>query len=70
VGSYVAYVAAVYDQEQCIAHVVAGKPENEFAGFTLLKYMERKGQNQFMWGSMKDTLKTINSDILRKIVVR
>jgi len=26
--------------------------------------MERKGNNQFVWGSGKDTLKTINKDII------
>ncbi len=38
--------------------------EEETEGYTLLKYMERMGNNQFVWGSGKDTLKTINKDIL------
>lgn len=64
VGSY---VAAVYDHEWYVAQVEAEEPENECQGFTLLKYMERKGKNQFVWGEKKDTLKTINRDILRKV---
>jgi len=64
VGSY---VAAVYDREWYVAQVEGEEPENECPGFTLLKYMERKGNNQFVWGSGKDTLKTINRDILRKV---
>jgi hypothetical protein len=64
VGSY---VAAVYDQDWYVAQVEAEEPENECPGFTLLKYMERKGHNQFVWGNGKDTLKTINSDVLMVI---
>jgi hypothetical protein len=30
-------------------------------------YKERKGNNQFVWGSGKDTLKTINKYILRDV---
>jgi hypothetical protein len=52
VGSY---VAAVYDDELYVAQVEGREPE----GYTLLKYMERKGNNQFVWGSVNDTLKTI-----------
>jgi hypothetical protein len=48
-------VAAVYDYELYVAQVEGREPE----GYTLLKYMERKGNNQFGWGSGKDTLKTI-----------
>jgi hypothetical protein len=57
VGSY---VAVVYDGDWYVAQVEGEEPE----GYTLLKYMERKGNNQFVWGSGKDTLKTINKDIL------
>ena len=35
-------------------------------GFNMLKNMEKKGNNQFVWGCGKDNLKTMNSDILRK----
>jgi len=42
------------------------EPENECEGFTLLKYMERRGDNQFVWGK-KDTLKTHNGDILLQV---
>jgi hypothetical protein len=63
VGSY---VVAVYDDEWYIAQVEAEEPENECPGFLLLKYMERKGPNQFVWGS-KDMLKTIDTDILREV---
>jgi hypothetical protein len=64
VGSY---VAAVFDQDWYVAQVEAEEPENECPGFTLLKYMEIKGHNQFVRGSGKDSLKTINSDVLRVI---
>jgi hypothetical protein len=58
------YVAAVYDGDWYVAQVEGEEPEEETEGYTLLKYMERKGNNQFVWGSGKDTLKTINKDIL------
>jgi hypothetical protein len=61
------YVAAVYDSEWYVAQVEGEEPENECDGFTLLKYMERKGNNQFVWGAAKDKLKTINSDIIRVV---
>lgn len=64
VGSY---VAAIYDREWYVAQVEAEEPENETDGYSLLKYMERKGNNQFVWGSGKDTLKTVNTDILRRV---
>jgi hypothetical protein len=41
--------------------------EDEFEGFTLLKYMERRGENQFVWGQVRDTFKTNNQDILLKV---
>jgi len=40
---------------------------NETPGFTMLKYMERKGRNQFVWGTARDTLKTNNRDIIREV---
>jgi hypothetical protein len=63
VGSY---CVAVYDGQWYVAQVEAEEPENECDGFTLLRYMERRGHNQFVWGAV-DTLKTINSDILLKV---
>jgi hypothetical protein len=63
VGSY---VAAVYDGQWFVAQVEAEEPENECEGFTLLKYMQRIGRNQFVWGTVPDILKTINKDILLK----
>ena len=33
----------------------------------MLKYMERKGRNQFVWGTARDTLKTNNRDIIREV---
>jgi len=62
---FLSYVAAVYDSKWYVAQVEGEEPENECPGFTLLKYMERKGENQFVWGDGKDTLKTIDKDILR-----
>jgi hypothetical protein len=41
------YVAAVYDGDWYVAQVEGEETE----GYTLLKYMERKGNNQFVWGS-------------------
>ena len=64
VGSY---VVATYDDEWYIALVEGEEPEEETAGFTMLKYMERKGRNQFVWGTAKDTLKTNNKDIVRQV---
>jgi hypothetical protein len=49
-----------------VAQVEAEEPENECEGFTLLKYMQRIGRNQFVWGAVPDILKTINKDILLK----
>jgi len=64
VGSF---VTAVYDKVWYIAQVEGEEPENECPGFTLLKYMERRGENQFVWGANKDTLKTHNGDILMQV---
>lgn len=64
VGSF---VVAVYDGLWYIAQVEGEEPDNECPGFTLLKYMERRGDNQFVWGKVKDTLKTHNGDILLQV---
>ena len=64
VGSF---CIAVYDGNWYVAQVEGEEPENECDGFTLLNFMLRKGHNQFIWGNTKDTLKTINSDILLKV---
>jgi hypothetical protein len=64
VGSF---VVAVYDKKWYIAQVEGEDPEEECKGFTLLKYMERRGENQFVWGQVRDTLKTNNQDILLKV---
>jgi hypothetical protein len=58
VGSY---VAAVYDGDWYVAQVEGEEPEQETEGYTLLKYMEKKGNNQFVWGSGK---KYTTKDIL------
>ena len=58
------FVVAMYDSTWYIAQVEGEEPENKCEGFTLLKYMERKGHNQFVWGQVSDQLKTINTDIL------
>ena len=55
VGSF---VVAVYDKAWYVAQVEGEEPEEETEGFTLLKYMERKGVNQFVWGKVSDRLKT------------
>jgi hypothetical protein len=64
VGSF---VVAVYDKKWYIAQVEGEDPEEECKGFTLLKYMERRGENQFVWGQVRDTLKTNNQEILLKV---
>ncbi len=61
VGSY---VAAVYDQLWYVAQVEGEEEEEETEGFTLLRYMKRKGNNQFYWDNKIDILKTNNRDIL------
>ena len=35
-----------------IAVVEGEEPEKEEEGYTLLKYMEKKGNNQFVWGKL------------------
>jgi hypothetical protein len=64
VGSF---VVAVYDKMWYLAQVEGEEPEEECEGLTLLKYMERRGNNQFIWGQVSDKLKTLNSDILLKV---
>ena len=64
VGSW---VVVVYEAQWYIAQVEGEEPEEEVTGFTLLKYMERHGHNQFTWGKKADQLKTNNSDILLKV---
>jgi hypothetical protein len=64
VGSF---VVAVCDKTWYLAQVEAEEPEEESEGYILLKYMERKGHNQFIWGKVSDTRKTVDSDILLRI---
>jgi hypothetical protein len=64
VGSY---VVATYDDEWYIALVEGEEPDEETPGFTMLKYMERRGRNSFVWGTTRDTLKTNNRDIVRVV---
>ncbi len=63
VGSF---VAAVYERHWYISQVEGEEPENDCDGFILLKYMQRIGNNQFIWGRVPDLLKTIHFDILLK----
>jgi len=58
------FVAAVYEKSWYLAQVEGEEEEEE--GFTLLKYMERKGYNKFVWGD-KDILRTRDSDILMEV---
>ncbi len=53
VGSY---VAAVYDGGWYVAQVEGEEPEEETESYTLLKYMERKCNNQFVCGGVARTL--------------
>jgi DDE superfamily endonuclease len=64
VGSF---VVAVYDKVWYLAQVEGEEPEEETVGFTLLRYMERRGKNQFVWGQVPDRLKTVDSDILLRV---
>jgi hypothetical protein len=64
VGSY---VVALYEKIWYIAQVEGEEPEEESAGFTLLKYMNRVGPNQFTWGQRIDRLKTLNNDIIMHV---
>jgi hypothetical protein len=61
------FVVAVYDKLWYIAQVEGEDPEEEYAGFTLLKYLSRIGPNQFFWAEDSDHLKTLNADILLKV---
>ncbi len=56
------YVKVLY-----VEQVEGEEPEEETEGFTLLKYMERKGMNQFVWGRESERLKTLHTDILLKV---
>ncbi len=40
------------------------EPEEESDRLTLLKYMEQRGNNQFIWGQTCDRLKRLESNIL------
>ncbi len=46
-----------------IGQVEGEDPDQEEEGYTLVKYMEKKGHNRFVWGT-DDILKTSNNDIL------
>lgn len=41
--------------------------DEEIDGLTLLRYMDRKGPNQFFWDKKPDILKTNNNDIIQPI---
>lgn len=60
------FVVAMYEGFWYIGQVEGEDPEEEVNGFTLVQYMERKGENRFTW-SKKDLLKTLNTDILLRI---
>ena len=63
VGSF---VVAIYENVWYIAQVEGEELEEETKGFTLLKYMNKVGRNEFTWGVRKDRLKgkTFNGDII------
>ncbi len=56
------FVLVVY-----IGQVEAEQPKEETAQFTLIKYMDRKAHNKFVWGFHEDIYKMKNSDILLKV---
>jgi hypothetical protein len=57
------FVVAVYESLWYIGQVEAEEPEEETAGFTLIKYMDSKAPNKFVWGVREDICKTKNSPI-------
>lgn len=63
VGSF---VVAMYEGTWYVGQVEGEEPDQEVEGFTLVKYMEKKGENRFYF-SQKDLLRTLNSDILLRI---
>jgi hypothetical protein len=65
VGSF---VVAIYDDHWYIAQVESEEPEEEIPDCILLKYMIRKGNNQFLWDEkVKDILRTDKKDIIMAI---
>ena len=46
------YVVALYNKVWNIAVIEGEDPEEEKGGYTLLKYMERKGDNSFLCGKI------------------
>jgi hypothetical protein len=56
-------VMAVYESLWYIGQVEAEEPEEETAGFTLIKYMDSKSPNKFVLGVCEDIYKTKNSPI-------
>ena len=59
-------MVALYDNDWFIAQVEGEEPDEEVEGFTLLRYMEQKGENQFIHGKV-DTLKTNDKDIILRV---
>jgi hypothetical protein len=65
VGSF---VVAIYDDLWYIAQVESEQPEDKIPGCILLKYMTRKGFNQFHWDDkVQDLLRTDRRDIIMPI---
>ena len=60
------YVAAVYNSEVFLAVVEGEDPDEEMPGYTLLKYLEKKSENQYIWGKL-DLLHTADEDILCRV---
>ncbi len=60
------FVVAMYESLWYIGQVEAEETEKETAGFTQIKYMDKKA-HEFVWGGREDTYKTKNSDILLKV---
>ena len=59
-------MVALYDNDWFIAQVEGEEPDEEVEGFTLLRYMEQKGENQFIHGKV-DTLKTNDKDTILRV---
>lgn len=60
------YVAAAYNKEVFLAVVEGEDPDEEKPGYTLLKFLEKKGKNQYVWGKL-DLLHTADEDILCRV---
>ena len=60
------YVAARYGDTVYVGIVEGVDPEDERDNYTLVKYMEKKGPNEYVWGKL-DLLYTADDDLLCRV---